>query len=142
MAIAENIQTMQGFLGYFDPAQAERMARGCRAQIRTDVENAKGDTVNNREMHTAIAENIQTMQTFLVTCQNPNSVFLPPFRPRIALHETLLSRWLRYARNCMIGALGRFSTRGWPDGILSVLRQSRCSSCLRGREHSFETERG
>jgi len=65
------------------------MARGCGVQIRSGVENAKGDTVNNRERHTAIAENTQTMPTFLVTCQNPNSV-LALFRPRNALHETLL----------------------------------------------------
>ena len=44
----------------------------------------------------AIAENIQTVPTFIVTCQNPNSV-LALFRPRNALHKTLLWRRLWYA---------------------------------------------
>jgi predicted ester cyclase len=45
MSVAENIQTMQDFLGHFNPAQAERMARGCRAQVRGGAERTKVDRV-------------------------------------------------------------------------------------------------
>ena len=45
MPIAENIQTMQAFLGYFNPAQAQRMARGCRAPTEDGVERAREDQV-------------------------------------------------------------------------------------------------
>jgi predicted ester cyclase len=36
MPLAENIQTMQAFLGYFNPAKAEQMAQGCRAHVSAD----------------------------------------------------------------------------------------------------------
>jgi predicted SnoaL-like aldol condensation-catalyzing enzyme len=59
MPIAENIQTMQTFLGYFNPAQAERMAQGCGVQSgdgveRTTVDHAaclKDHVVDERLLH-------------------------------------------------------------------------------------------
>jgi len=33
MSIADNIQTMQAFLGYFNPAEAKRMAQGCGTRL-------------------------------------------------------------------------------------------------------------
>jgi hypothetical protein len=65
MAMAENIRTMQGFIGYFDPAQAERMARGCRVHARRAAEGAKVDHFITERADSAIAENIRTMQGFL-----------------------------------------------------------------------------
>jgi hypothetical protein len=64
MASAENIQTVQGFVGYFDPGQAERMAQGCGFRARGASEN-KGDRAGERRTKMAIAANIQTMQGFL-----------------------------------------------------------------------------
>jgi predicted ester cyclase len=40
MTIAENIQTMQAFMGHFNPAQAQRMAQGCRVQVRGDEDES------------------------------------------------------------------------------------------------------
>jgi hypothetical protein len=65
MAIAENIQTMQAFLGYFNPAQAERMARGCRIQTRGKAGSIKVAGAIERTADGPVTENIQTMQTFL-----------------------------------------------------------------------------
>ena len=52
MSTAENIQTMQAFLGYFDPAEATRMAQGGGAQF-----GGEGETSG--------VERIQTLQAFL-----------------------------------------------------------------------------
>jgi hypothetical protein len=48
MSIAENIQTMQTFLGYFNPAEAERMAQGCKARLVAGGETASVDQVPAR----------------------------------------------------------------------------------------------
>jgi hypothetical protein len=52
MSTAENIRTMQAFLGYFNPAEATRMAQGGGARF-----GGKGETSG--------AERIQTLQAFL-----------------------------------------------------------------------------
>ncbi len=65
MAIAENIQTMQAFIGYFNPAQAERIAQGCRVQARGKAESTKEAGVIERTTDGPVAENIRTMQAFL-----------------------------------------------------------------------------
>jgi hypothetical protein len=52
MSTAENIQTMQAFLGYFNPAEAKCMAQGGGARFGGEGE-------------TAGAERIQTLQAFL-----------------------------------------------------------------------------
>lgn len=52
MSTAENNRTMQAFLGYFDPAQAKRMAQGGGARF-----GGEGETSG--------AERIQTLQAFL-----------------------------------------------------------------------------
>jgi hypothetical protein len=52
MSTAENIQTMQAFLGYFNPAEARRMAQGGGAQF-----SGKGKATGG--------ERIQTLQAFL-----------------------------------------------------------------------------
>lgn len=51
MPIAENIQTMQVFLGHFNPAEAERMAEGCRARLAGDVEPAGVDPIATLKDH-------------------------------------------------------------------------------------------
>jgi predicted SnoaL-like aldol condensation-catalyzing enzyme len=73
MSIADNIQTMQAFLGYFNPAEAKRMAQGCGTRLADDGETIKVDHTSAPKDHQAakrrpdmaIADNIQTMQAFL-----------------------------------------------------------------------------
>lgn len=46
MSVAENIQTMQAFLGHFNPAQAKRMAQGSGTRLAGDGETTKVDHVS------------------------------------------------------------------------------------------------
>jgi predicted ester cyclase len=64
---------MQAFLGYFNPAEANRMARGGGAWLAGDGETAKVDhvsapenrVVDERRSGVSTAETLQTVQAFL-----------------------------------------------------------------------------
>jgi predicted ester cyclase len=53
MPLADNIQTMQAFLGYFNPAEAEHMAQGCRAQVSGDENSTRVDHVASLKNYVA-----------------------------------------------------------------------------------------
>jgi predicted ester cyclase len=46
VSIAESIQTVQAFLGYFNPAEAKRMAQESGAQLAGEGETTKADPVS------------------------------------------------------------------------------------------------
>jgi hypothetical protein len=65
MSVAENIQTMQSFLGYFDPAEARHMAQGVGATRVDQVSTPRKQVAEEERSNRSVTENIQTVQTFL-----------------------------------------------------------------------------
>jgi predicted ester cyclase len=53
MSKAERIQALQAFLGYFNPAEAERMAQGGGAQLDAESEASRVDRVSALTDHVA-----------------------------------------------------------------------------------------
>jgi len=68
MPVAENIQTMQAFLGYFNPAQAQRMARGCRVPSGDGVERTTVDHAACLKDHVADERLLQCLSALQEAC--------------------------------------------------------------------------
>ena len=68
MPIAKSIQTMQTFMGHFNPAQAERMAQGCRVQVRGDGESTRVDHVAPLQDHVADERLLRCLSALQEAC--------------------------------------------------------------------------
>jgi predicted ester cyclase len=68
MPLAENIQTMQAFVGYFNPAKAEQMAQGCRAHVSGDEESPRVDHVASLQGHVADERLLRCLSALQKTC--------------------------------------------------------------------------
>ncbi len=68
MPVSENIQTMQTFMGHFNPAQAERMAQGCRVQISGEEESTRLDHVGALKDHVLDGRLLECLSALQKAC--------------------------------------------------------------------------
>jgi hypothetical protein len=67
MSVAENIQTMQAFLNHFNPAEAGRMAEGCKARLGGSGEATRMDPLSARTGYVADESLLQSLSELEAT---------------------------------------------------------------------------